>query len=378
MTASKPRRSALPQIVIGLVVGGLALILALWGVPLTEIGEALTALELPWLLPVAGVFLVQQTLRALRQMVILRARHPEHRFRTSLAVLCIGFFFVNTLPARLGEVVRPMLLAERESIPLGAGFAMVVVERAVDLVAMGVMVSVLAWLVPAPEALTEIAPGIDLVAFGRSMVGVGVPVVVLALLTLLFVGQRAVDLVARLTTGWSSGRVGAIRRTALSFARHFVEGVEAVRQPGRLASILILTATAWGITGFCYTSLAYGLGIEDYVNYSAGMGLLGVTMLGMALPAAPGFAGTYEAAVRAGLALYGVVGSSPATPGGPTLNAIAVAYALVMHWWMNLVQSATAIYFLVVDRVRPLEVVRRVFAGLDSPDTTAADPNVSP
>lgn len=364
MTESPPRRSALPQIIAGLVVGSLALLLALWGVPLAEIGEALTALDLPWLLPVAVVFLVQQTLRAVRQMVILRARHPDHRFRTSLAVLCIGFFFVNTLPARLGEVVRPMLLAERESIPLGSGFAMVVVERAVDLVAMGVMVSVLAWLVPTPEALTEVVPGIDLVAFGRSMVGVGVPVVVAGLLTLLFVGQRAVDLVDRLTRRWSAGRVGTLRRTGLSFARHFVEGVEAVRQPMRLVTILGLTATAWGITGFCYTSLAYGLGIEDFVDYAAGMGLLGVTMLGMALPAAPGFAGTYEAAVRAGLALYGVVGAQPLTPGGPTLNAIAVAYALVMHWWMNFVQSVTAIYFLVVDRVRPREVVRRVFAGL--------------
>ena len=132
----------------------------------------------------------------------------------------------------------------------------------------------------------------------------------------------------------------------------------------RLVTILGLTATAWGITGFCYTSLAYGLGIEEFVDYAAGMGLLGVTMLGMALPAAPGFAGTYEAAVRAGLALYGVVGAEPLTPGGPTLNAIAVAYALVMHWWMNFVQSVTAIYFLVVDRVRPRVVVRRVFAGL--------------
>ena len=82
-----------------------------------------------------------------------------------------------------------------------------------------------------------------------------------------------------------------------------------------------------------------------------------------------GFA--YEAAVRAGLALYGLVGSAPVSPGGPTLDATAVAYALVMHWWMNLVQSVTAIYFLIVDRIRPLDVIRRVFGGLDSPPTPA-------
>ena len=58
-----------------------------------------------------------------------------------------------------------------------------------------------------------------------------------------------------------------------------------------------------GITGFCYTSLAYGLGMS-YVDYAAGMGLLGV-VLGMAT-CRPGFAGTYEAAVEP-VALYGVV-----------------------------------------------------------------------
>ena len=40
MTEPSPRRSALPQIIAGLVVGSLALVLALWGVPLAEIGEA--------------------------------------------------------------------------------------------------------------------------------------------------------------------------------------------------------------------------------------------------------------------------------------------------------------------------------------------------
>ena len=83
-------------------------------------------------------------------------------------------------------------------------------------------------------------------------------------------------------------------------------------------------------------------------------------MVGMALPAAPGFAGTYEAAVRGALALYGVVGDATVVPGGPTLDAIALAFALVMHWWVHIVQSSTAIWFLVVDQVDPRSIVRRV------------------
>lgn len=367
MSTAQSNTGAMTKVLVGLLVGAVALGLALWGVPLSEVGEALQQLELFWLVPVALIFLIQQTIRALRQLVILRAHHPSHTFRSSLAVLCIGFFFVNTLPARLGEVVRPLLLSQRESIPLGAGVAMVVVERAFDLVAMGVMVSVLAWLVPAPEALTALAPGIDLVRFGRTMVGVAVPGVVVALIALLLLGQRVVGLLARLSAPLAHGRLGTLRGLVLGFAGHFVEGVEAVRQPRRLATIFALTASTWLLTGLMYPALARGLGIGDLIDYSAGMGLLGVTMLGMALPAAPGFAGTYEAAVRAGLALYGVVGSAPIEAGGPSLDATAVAYALVMHWWLHITQSATAIYFLVRDRVDPIELVRRAFRPRPAP-----------
>jgi len=367
MTQPAAQRSATPRVIVGLAIGAAALCLALWGVPMADIGSALANLELPWLVPIAVIFLVQQALRALRQMVILRAGFPDHSYRRSLSVLCIGFFFVNTLPARLGEVVRPMLLADRDDIPLGAGFAMVVVERAVDLIAMGIMVSVLAWLVPAPDALTQLAPGVDLVAFGRTVVGVAVPSVVVGLVTLLFLGERAADGVERLTEFLSQGRLASTRMHVLGFIRHFIAGVEAVRAPRRLATILGLTAITWALTGLMYPALAEGFGIGSAIDYASGMGLLGITMLGLALPAAPGFAGTYEAAVRAGLALYGVTGQAPAFPDGPTLDATAVAFALVMHWWIHITQSATAIYFLVVDRVSPTEIARNVFRTPRSP-----------
>ena len=337
-----------------------ALALAFWGVPVDAVLDALSRIDPRGLLLPAAIFLVQQTIRAWRQAIILQARFPEHRFRSSLSVLCIGFFFVNTLPARIGEVVRPMLLAEREDIPLGAGFAMVVVERALDLIAMGVMVSILAWLVPIPPAVGELLPGIDLIGFARTLVGVAVPGVVLGLVALMFAGDRLLAFAGRVTQRWSTGSAGALRTRLLGFGGAFVAGLSSVRTPGRLGALLGLTASAWALTGFMYPPIAAALGVGEFIDYSAGIGILGITMVGMALPAAPGFAGTYEAAVRGALALYGVVGDATVVPGGPTLDAIALAFALVMHWWVHIVQSSTAIWFLVVDQVDPRSIVRRV------------------
>jgi hypothetical protein len=87
-------------------------------------------------------------------------------------------------------------------------------------------------------------------------------------------------------------------------------------------------------------------------------------MLGMALPAAPGFAGTYEAFARAGLALYGVAGDVRlAGPTSPTLDGLAIAFVLTIHWGTHLVQSATAVYFLAVDRIDPVRMAQRAWSG---------------
>ncbi len=344
----------------GFLVGGLALLAAAWGVPIEDLRHAGAAIEWPYLLPAALVFLVQQTLRAVRQMVLLRAQFPTHRFRSSLAVLCIGFFFVNLLPARLGEVVRPLLLAENDNIPFGAGVAMVVVERVFDLVAMGVMVSVLAWTVPIPPSFTALLPGFDFVSYARVLVGVVVPMGVVGLFSLV-VGGR--PLLAR-AEAWSEGRVPApLRDRVLRFLVPFVAGTAVVRDTRRMLAVVSLTATTWLLTGWLYPPIAAATGLRDIIGYAEGMGLLGVTMAGMALPAAPGFAGTYEAAVRAGLILYGVVGDAPLVPGGPSRDATALVFALVVHWWIHAVQSTTAVYFLVVDRVNPLRLARRAVGG---------------
>ena len=69
------------------------------------------------------------------------------------------------------------------------------------------------------------------------------------------------------------------------------------------------------------------------LRYVDGIGILGCTMLGMAAPNAPGFAGTYEAAFMAGLLLT------------TTQSSKAFAFAFSFHWWVYIVQSMSALYF---------------------------------
>ncbi|RME21563.1 MAG: UPF0104 family protein [Deltaproteobacteria bacterium] len=345
------------RLVVGLAIGAIALTLALWGVPLRAVGQALRGASLPWLLVVAAIFVWQQAMRAWRQLLIIRALRPTSTFRTNLSILCISFLAINTLPARLGEVVRPLLLLDREGIPLGMGFAVVFLERVVDLVATLAMLLLVAWLVPIPPDL----PAADWLAVGRGVAGAMVAVALAGVVVLLVFGR---GIVARLGPLADRGPRPwrAVAHLVIHFSGTFLVGLDALRSPARLFGIAALTAVTWAGSVWMYPAAAEALGLHGMVGYGEGLGILALTMIGGVIPAPPGMAGTYEAFVRAGLAIFGVAGpGAPPAGTAPTLDAAAVAFALTMHWWVYAVQAATAAWFLAVDRVdlrRLLHLVR--------------------
>jgi uncharacterized protein (TIRG00374 family) len=305
-----------------------------------------------YLLHIALAVVLQYLLRAWRQQVLLRPVAPELRFRDHLSILAIGFFCVNLFPARLGEAVRPLLFHERAGVPLGAGFAAVLVERVFDLVAILVtLLAVVVW-VDLPARDIELAGRtLPIAELGRTMaVALLVPLLA-GLLGLALLGPAALRVGARiaawLETSIDVPLVHRVTAGLLRFAAAFVEGLQSLLRPGRLAALVALTALLFVAMGGMMSALAYAFGLEDRLGFGAGMAVLSITMLGIALPAPPGFAGVFEASARGGLALFGVGGGA----GGDALAGRALAYALVFHWWPLLLLSGTAGYFLWRDRI---------------------------
>ena len=62
------------------------------------------------------------------------APSAARRFGTAFRTTVIGFAAIFLLPARIGEVLRPYLLARHEGLNAAATFATVIVERLLDLV----------------------------------------------------------------------------------------------------------------------------------------------------------------------------------------------------------------------------------------------------
>ncbi len=338
----------LRNLAIGLVVGVLFFGLALWGVPLAALADAFAQMHWFYLLHIAVAVVVQYLLRAWRQQILVRPLAPEIGFRAHLSILTVGFFCVNVFPARLGEAVRPLLFHDRAGVPLGAGFAVVLVERVLDLVAILLtLLAVVLW-VELPARTVEIAGrSLPIADMGRTVALALLVPLLAGLLGLAVLGPAALRLGSRVAAELER-RVDLpllhrVTNGLLRFAAAFVEGLQTLRSPGRLVALVLLTALLFVAMGLVVSALALAFGLEDLLGFGSGMAVLTITMLGIALPAPPGFAGVFEASARAGLAIFGV--------GGETLAGRALAFALVFHWWPLLLLSGAAAFFLWRDRI---------------------------
>jgi uncharacterized membrane protein YbhN (UPF0104 family) len=171
--------------------------------------------------------------------------------------------------------------------------------------------------------------------------------------TALRIGERAA---AALEARVRVPSVHRLARFALRFAESFVDGIRTLRSPARLLTLAGLTAALFASMGAMMVFLARAFQLEGVIGFGEGLGVLVITMLGIALPAPPGFAGVFEAAARGGLALFGVHDAGR-----------ALAFALLFHWFPLLLLVASGGWFLWRDRIGLGRLFRFARGGSGAP-----------
>ena len=201
-----------------------------------------------------------------------------------LAYMLIGYLANNVLPARLGEFVRSHYLGDREGISRAAALGTVVVERVID-IACVVLIGAAALL--ALHGSPALLRGL-----GVSVLAVGL--LVAAILVLLH-GHRLPG-AARIVT--AVDRWPAVRRLVTRLR----VGVRVVQRPSTLLEATLLTVLAWLIGCLVFLAAAAAIGVPLSLLQAAVLSS-GIA-LASAIPAGPGYIGTYElAGVTVGTAL---------------------------------------------------------------------------
>jgi hypothetical protein len=227
----------------------------------------------------------------------------------------VGFMALNLLPLRIGEIVRPWVLARETGIRASAALGTVVIERAVDFA----FVALIGGLVLALHTQTLpawVRSGAALVA-GLSLLPFALTLAIRAN------GERSVRLAIRLL-GFLPAR--AASRT-LDVLGQMARGLASLRTTRDTLMVLAYSALLWGIViaaPFALGLPAFAIGLGSAQALLATYTALAFTAVAVAVPAAPGFFGVYHFACREALALFGVP------------PAVAVGYGTALHlaYWV--------------------------------------------
>jgi uncharacterized protein (TIRG00374 family) len=255
---------------------------------------------------VAAIVVTMQTyvFRAIRWRVLLEPVGPT-RFRTAFRTTVIGFAALFLLPARLGEVLRPYLLARQDGLKATSTFATVIVERLLD------VVTVLAlFAVAIPFAGVEV--GRDVKAAGL-MAGGGAAVGLIALFVLAGhperLGRWAGALGKRLPARFASALA--------SLVQTFAEGLRVMRSPAHFGLAMVWSFPLW----FCIaldiwlTTLAFDLTLSVVGSFL----VMGYLTVGVSIPT-PGGTGSFHYFYQ--LAMTSLFAAN---------ETVAAAAALVLH-----------------------------------------------
>ncbi len=329
MLANKPKRPALMASVIWsrwafeIVLAAALLTVALARVDLRDVGTSFANAQYGWALLAALIYALSRVVHSIHWQFYLKkvGRVP---LASLVGTFLIGNFVDNVLPARIGEIARLQIVANRYGLSRAGIVAGRATEVLVDGIAMAILLIIAIALLPsaiAPAGLLWIVASVAAGAF-----------VALALLSRML----PADLADWPMLEWCPAR---LRSAVTGGWPAFRDGLEALRNTRLLAVVLGLTAIGYTMETVMFWTfgLAFHLGLPlpSYIGVVVAVGVV------RTVPITFQNIGTYEVVLVAVLSHEGATSDA------------AFAYAVATRVFVSLFITTMGLLAMWMMRVRP-------------------------
>jgi phosphatidyl-myo-inositol alpha-mannosyltransferase len=303
----------------GVSLGGAALaVLALQKIGLANIAAALITASPTLVLLGLAVMCSAMAVRAISWHAILRAALPRSRVRFSDAAqgTFIGVLMSSTLPARLGEPSRALVVARRtgrprEDFPIVLGT--VVSQTLLNIVALLILGAIM-------------FSSVDLFSGHQDalLVAAVAPLILLIVVLLAPVALRDAANRSR------SSRVHALAVQARGALARVRDGLKVFRNPRLGATATVAQLGAWALQCCSCWILLVALGLDKHAGIGAAAAVLFAVNITAVLPATPANLGVFQAACATVLHAGWHIGFGDGVAYGVILQAVEVTTALLM------------------------------------------------
>lgn len=252
--------------------------------------------------------------RAWRWQMLLAPIGPT-RFTVAFETTVIGFAANALIPGRVGEVLRPYLLARRESLNATSAFATIILERVLDLVTVLLLFAVFVFGV-GPGVISGDPAQLALVKLGGGIAAASAVGGLIVLFALAGHPERLGRMALRVERLLPARLAGVVAR----FVETFAQGLAVLRDPARLATALALSFPMWMsiAAGIWLTSRAFHITFP----YTGSFLVMTVLVVGVAAPT-PGGVGGFHAAYQFAVTQFFAASTDRAVGAAIVLHAVS-------------------------------------------------------
>ena len=327
--------------IVGLIVSGVSLYIAIQNLQPAEVWQAFKQAHYVWIVPAVVLYLFALVARTARWQALLSS---ERRIplRELLPTMAMGRGANNIYPFRTGEIVRVLLLRQRNGVSAAAGAASILVERIFDGLTMILFLILAAIIGGIPDYLRYLV-WLALAVFGAA----------LAFVYALVLWPGPIQHLAEwFITRFTPHR---FRPRLRDVAERFIRGLASIRSILTLTLVLLFSIVVWAAETFSYRLLMNSFGFGVDLHHLLLMS--GAANLATALPSGPGNLGTFDAPSILVLTRVGVPENT------------AISYQTLLHAVLWCTETFAGLWFM-----------WRVGLGKADLDRTLADntPNVKP
>jgi uncharacterized protein (TIRG00374 family) len=306
------------RVILGLVVSGVSLYIAVRNLQPAQVWQALTQANYLWIVPAVMLYLFALVARTARWRALL-SHEQLIPLRELLPTMAIGRGANNIYPFRAGEIVRVLLLKRRSGVSAAVGLASILVERVFDGLTMILFLLLAALIGGIPQDVRL------LLWLAIAVFGVALSVIYAIVLWPAPIHGVVEWFVVRLTPQRFHARL-------LGIAERFIDGFASVKSAGTLTLVLFFSIAVWTAETISYRLLMNSFGFSVDLHHLLLMS--GAANLGTALPSGPANLGTFDAPSILVLTGVGV------------LKETAAGYQFLLHAVLWSTETLAGLWFM--------------------------------
>ena len=305
------------KIILGVLISAVLVYLSVRGINLQDTYHDLRKIQLSYVAIFIIIVLLMQWLRSYRWGVIMQPLEKIDQL-SLFSVTSVGFLAIAAIPARIGELARPYLIAKRSTIKMSSALGSVIVERVLDsfsVLAIAVIVLLLndlpAWMVKSSVILFLLTS-----------------LIFCCILGLIWRREAALKIINIIL----SKLPGKFAHKIDELIHHFIDGFQIIVNIKLLLYLFFLSALVWILDVLAIYVLLEAFNF--HLPIMASFIVMIILIVGIAVPTAPGFIGSWHFSCILALSFFGVA------------KPEAFSFAVVYHFLSIVIVVLLGVIFL--------------------------------